>query len=84
MPVKITHNDDEKEVDFLFPDTWDLAQQLHMLEEWALSSNNKLLPGNYTADLGFHYRHEAFGGGGHLSSDVLKIMGQKGIDLYFS
>ena len=41
-------------------------------------------PNEYAADIGFSMREDASSGGGVLSSKAMLILGQIGMDVYFS
>lgn len=61
----------------LCDDLWDLPSQVDALERWLLVDGVKLAPGQNSADIGFSSRPDATGGGSSLSSEALKIMGEK-------
>jgi hypothetical protein len=89
MPIKIVdHLKLDKsgkplEIAWLLNDNWRLPDQMKVFEAWLV--DNKSLPtGNYKADIGFSPRPDAFGGGGKVSLDSMKIMVQLGLELYLS
>ncbi|HEY5916376.1 MAG TPA: hypothetical protein VIU13_03210 [Chryseolinea sp.] len=43
-----------------------------------------MLPNKYVADVGFAIRKDASGGGAVLNSESMKILGDIGMDIYFS
>ncbi|GAB2792451.1 hypothetical protein GCM10027275_41720 [Rhabdobacter roseus] len=71
-------------LDWLCDEAWDLPSQIDALETWLMQKGKDLEPSNYVADIGFDIRKEATGGGGVLSSKSMAIMGQIGMDVYFS
>lgn len=84
MPINIYIEENYERVVYLCEDTWDLPTQIDSLEKW-LNTKGLLLPkGSYVADIGFDIRKDAAGGGAVLSSESMKIMGDIGMDVYFS
>ncbi|NDV69597.1 hypothetical protein [Dysgonomonas sp. 25] len=83
MPINI-YIDNFERIDYLCEDIWDLPNQIDSLEKW-LQTKGVILPkGSYVADIGFDIRKDATGGGAVLSSESMKIMGDIGMDVYFS
>lgn len=84
MPINIYIEENYERIVYLCEDTWDLPTQIDSLEKW-LSSKGYILPkGSYVADIGFDIRKDAAGGGTVLSSESMKIMGDIGMNIYFS
>lgn len=84
MPINIYIEENYERIVYLCEDTWDLPTQIDSLEKW-LNTKGLLLPkGSYVADIGFDIRKDAAGGGAVLSSESMKIMGDIGMNIYFS
>lgn len=84
MPIDIYIDESNERIEYLCEGIWDLPNQIDSLEKW-LSTKGTLLPkGSYVADIGFDIRKDAAGGGAVLSSESMKIMGDIGMDVYFS
>jgi hypothetical protein len=89
MPIKISdhlNKDDNGKstaVAWLLPDNWRLPDQMKAFENW-LQENQNLAPGEYSADIGFSPREDAFGGGGKVSIKSMEIMLRLGLELYLS
>ena len=85
MPIIIYRQDGSgSKVTFLANDDWNLASQIDVLESWLLESGNNLPAASYVADLGFRPRPDASGGGGALSVAAMRVMADKGIELFLS
>jgi len=84
MPIIIYIEPTRERVHELCSDSWELPHQIHELETWLKDKGKLLTPGNYVADIGFEIRTGANGGGGVLNSESMAIMGEIGMDLYFS
>lgn len=84
MPIDIYIEENYERIEYLCEGIWDLPDQIDSLEKW-LKTKGLLLPkGSYVADIGFDIRKDAAGGGAVLSSGSMKIMGDIGMDVYFS
>lgn len=83
MPINI-YKDNFERFDYLCEDIWDLPNQIDSLEKWLITKGNLLPKGAYIADIGFDVRKDAAGGGAVLSAKSMKIMGNIGMDIYFS
>ncbi len=84
MPINIYKEETIEKVAYLCKNNWDLPSQINELEKWLANEAGALPADKYIADIGFDIRPAANGGGATLSSDSMKIMANKGIDLYFS
>ncbi|MTI29923.1 hypothetical protein [Xanthovirga aplysinae] len=84
MPINIYNENTGEKVDWLCDDFWDLPNQIDALETWLEEKGKNLTPNKYVADIGFDIRKDASGGGAVLSSESMKILGEIGMDIYFS
>jgi Tat protein secretion system quality control protein TatD with DNase activity len=84
MPINIYIEETGKNLDELCDDIWDLPNQINAFETWLDKKGRNLDPSKYVADIGFDIRKDATGGGAVLSSNSMKIMGEIGMDMYFS
>lgn len=84
MPINIYKEDTRENIDGLCEDIWELPDQIDALEKWLKEKGKKMKPNRYVADIGFHIRKDASGGGGVLTSKSMKIMGEIGMDIFFS
>ncbi|MCD8423600.1 hypothetical protein [Tenacibaculum finnmarkense] len=84
MPINIYIEETREKIEWLCDGIWDLPTQIDILETWISSNGIKLKPDKYVADIGFDIRKNANGGGGILNSQSMKIMGEIGMDIYFS
>ena len=73
-----------QEIAFLCDDDFELPNQLVELRNWVLSFGVALEQGEYSVDIGFSPRDGAAGGGESIPVEVLKVMAEKGMALYFS
>ena len=78
MPINIyTLDDSRSKIAWLCDDEWHLGPQISFLSDW-LPKNETLFNSNeYVADIGFHWRRDALGGGGVLSPEIMKIMSER-------
>jgi len=84
MPINIYTENSGARIAWLCDDIWDLSNQIAELEKW-LTENCKTLPvKDYVIDIGFDVRPNANGGGAVISSKLMKLMADKGFDLYLS
>lgn len=83
MPIKITDKE-HNEIDWLSNDEWDLPSQLDELSKWLKSNCSTLPKGEYSADIGFDIRKEAFGGGGYLDIETINLLAKCNMEVYFS
>lgn len=84
MPINIYSEETGEKLDWLCIDIWDLPNQIDTLETWLKEKGRNLKPGKYVADIGFDIRKDASGGGAVLNSESMKILGDIGMDIYFS
>ncbi|PSR56127.1 hypothetical protein AHMF7605_22780 [Adhaeribacter arboris] len=84
MPINIYNEANYESIDFLCDDVWDLPNQIDSLENWLRIEGKNLPKGSYVADMGFDIRKDASGGGGVLNAESMKIMGEIGMNVYFS
>lgn len=84
MPIDIYIDDNYQRIDYLCEGVWDLPNQIDSFEKWLSTKGVSLPKGSYIADIGFEIRKEAVGGGAVLNSESMKIMGNIGMDVYFS
>ncbi len=90
MPINLIDYTDAKEgekgiaMGHLCDDTWEMPEQITVLEKW-LKQNKKIIKkGNYVADIGFSPRDGAAGGGVAISTEAMEIMVAIGMELYLS
>ncbi|PZO50086.1 MAG: hypothetical protein DCF15_16290 [Phormidesmis priestleyi] len=86
MPINIYHQteDDCEPLVYLCADDWDLPSQIFELENWLTANISSILGSSYIADLGFHIREAASGGGAVVSLKLMKMMTSIGMELYLS
>lgn len=84
MPINIYNQENNERLEWLCEDVWDLPNQIDTLEKWLTTKGIKLPKDSYVADIGFDIRKEATGGGAVLTSKSMKIMGDIGMDIFFS
>lgn len=84
MPINIYIESTRENIHGLCDDSWELPDQIYELETWLKEKGKFLKPGKYVADIGFDIRKDATRGGGVLSSESMVIMGEIGMDVYFS
>jgi hypothetical protein len=84
MPINIYIENTGEKLDWLCDEIWDLPTQIVALENWLNIKRNTLKPNKYVADISFDIRKDATGGGGVLNSESMAIMGEIGMDVYFS
>ena len=84
MPINIYIQETFEKVDWLCDEAWDLPTQIDALETWLDKKAKALKPNKYVADIGCNIIKNASGGGASLSSKSMAIMGEIGMDVYFS
>jgi len=84
MPINIYKQDSTEEIAWLCEDIWDLPNQISELEDWLKNSTDNLPKSDYVIDIGFDIRPKATGGGVVISSEMIKIMNEKGFELFLS
>jgi len=84
MPINIYNVNSMAEIIWLCDDIWDLPSQIEELEKWLIEHSDTLPKADYVIDIGFGIRSDATGGGTVISSKLMKLMADKGFDLYLS
>jgi Tat protein secretion system quality control protein TatD with DNase activity len=84
MPINIYIAESGEKLDWLCDEDWDLPTQIDTLETWLLNKGENLESSKYVADIAFDIRKDVIGGGGVLNSKSMLIMGEIGMDVYFS
>ncbi|MBB6609548.1 hypothetical protein H7F15_00725 [Pontibacter sp. Tf4] len=84
MPINIYNKVDFESIVYLCDDVWDLPSLIDSLENWLRKKGKNLPKGSYVADIGFDIRKDASGGGGVINSESMRIMGEIGMEVYFS
>jgi hypothetical protein len=84
MPINIYNQGSNERLEWLCESVWDLPNQIDTLEKWLATEGIKLTKDSYVADIGFDIRKEATGGGAVLTAKSIKIMGDIGMDIFFS
>jgi hypothetical protein len=86
MPINIYSQDpaDTDTIAWLCDDEWDLPGQVYELERWLKINQQTLFKGKYVADIGFQIRKDATGGGGVISTEMIRILNDLGMEIYLS
>jgi hypothetical protein len=84
MPIRISTADHSTQIAWLCPDDWDLARQIAELNAWLVGNGGDLNPGAYIADIGVVSRSDAAGGGAVISTQMMKMLCQVGMELWVS
>ncbi len=85
MPINIyERKESSEELVWLCDDDWELPSQIDALEKWLIENQSKLDKSNYVADIGFDIRKDAFGGGGIISLEMMRILLDLGMEIYLS
>lgn len=84
MPINIYKQDSTDKIAWLCEDIWDLPNQISELEDWLKNNTDNLPKSDYVIDIGFDIRPNAAGGGAVINSEMLKIMSEKGFELFLS
>ena len=84
MPINIYKQDSTDKLAWLCEDIWDLPNQISQLEDWLKNNSDNLVKSGYIIDIGFDIRPNATGGGAVISSEMMKIMNEKGFELFLS
>jgi len=84
MPINIYTENSGARIAWLCDDIWDLSNQIAELEKWLTENCKTLSVKDYVIDIGFDVRPNANGGGAVISSKLMKLMADKGFDLYLS
>ncbi len=86
MPINI-YDQERQGVDTiaqLCDDEWELPGQVDDLERWLKANQQTLSKGRYVADIGFQIRPNATGGGGVISTEMIRILNNLGMEIYLS
>jgi hypothetical protein len=86
MPINIYSQDrtNTDPIAWLCDDEWELPGQFHELERWLKANQQALDKGKYVADIGFQIRPNATGGGGVISTEMIRILNDLGMEIYLS
>lgn len=84
MPIKIYRRKTTDEIAWLCEGIWDLPNQIAELEKWLTDKTQSLPKDEYIIDIGFDIQPDSKGGGAVIDSALMKIMAEKGFDLYLS
>lgn len=84
MPINIYKQDSTDKTAWLCENIWDLPNQISELEDWLKNNTDTLPKSDYVIDIGFDIRPNATGGGAGISKEMLKIITEKGFELYLS
>ncbi len=63
---------------------WELPSQITELENWLSVHHKELSKGSYVADIGFTLREGACGGGAIMTRQLIAILNEVGMEVYFS
>ena len=84
MSIRIYNDNNNKEIESLCEDIWDLPTQIYELEKW-LNLNGNILPRNkYVADIGFDIRKDATGGGTDINIEMINMLSNIGMRILLS
>ena len=84
MPIKIYRQKTTEEIAWICEGVWDLPNQITELGKWLESVAESLQKDEYVIDIGFDILPDSNGGGTVIDSKLMKIMADKGFDLYLS
>ena len=89
MPIYIFYNNASNEtLASLCDGEWELCAQMYTLEKWLIDNHSELCKSEYIADIGFCSREfdegSGIGGGGVLTTQMIKILDRIGMEIYFS
>jgi hypothetical protein len=86
MPINIydKEHQDLDPIAWLCDDEWELPGQVDELERWLKANQQTLSRGKYVADIGFQIRPDATGGGGVISTEMIRILNDLGMEIYLS
>lgn len=65
-------------------DEWELPCQIYELGEWLKANQHVIQKGKYVADVGFRIRKDATGGGAVISTEMIQILNDLGMEIYLS
>ena len=87
MPIVIRKVEGDHFVNFevIAGDEWKLREQVEALEDWLQNNTHKLDPKfQWVADIGFHLREGAMGGGPPLTLNLMKHCLNANLEIYLS
>ena len=84
MPINIYNEDTSEKLAWLSDNHWDLPSQIAELEKWLINNTKSLPKAKYIIDIGFDISPDARGGGAVITSKMMKLMSDKGFDLFLS
>ncbi len=84
MPINIYKQNSTDRIAWLCDDIWDLPNQISELEKWLIENSKNLPKAEYVIDIAFDIRPDATGGGSVISLELMKLMLEKGFELYLS
>jgi hypothetical protein len=84
MPINIYNQKTTDRLALLCDDIWDLSNQISELEKWIMENVESFPKSDYVIDIGFDIRPDATGGGAVINSDLMRLMADKGFNLYLS
>ncbi|GET21534.1 hypothetical protein [Prolixibacter denitrificans] len=84
MPIKIYRQKTNEEIAWICNGVWDLPNQIIELGKWLESETKLLQKDEYVIDIGFDIQPNSTGGGAVIDSKLMKMMADKGFDLYLS
>lgn len=84
MPIKIYRQKTTEEIAWICDGVWDLPNQITELGKWLESEAKLLQKDEYVIDIGYDIQSDATGGGAVIDSKLMKMMADKGFDLYLS
>lgn len=84
LPIVIRSRESSEVITSICDEMWELPGQIEELEAWLVENEGKLNHGKWLADLGFHGRKGATGGGPVLTTQAMRIMISMDMELWFS
>ena len=84
MLINIYKQNSKDRITWLCDDNWELPNQISELEKWLIENSKSLPKSDYVIDIGFDVRPTATGGGAVISINLMKLMSEKGFELYLS
>lgn len=88
MPINIfvdsEGKDPEDKVAWLAEDSWELPTQMEELREWLATNRSRYAKDNYIADVGFHVRRDAMGGGAVIDVEMMGWLVELGMEIFLS
>lgn len=84
MSINIYHMESYERVTTLAKESWELPEQIAELERWLQEEGKNLIKGPYVADIGFDIRKDALGGGAVMSSKMMKLLSDIGMEIHLS